>query len=91
MNGRIVKESTPEGRLAAVAKSVAVRLRADLRREADYADYRDAMRPYILRELVLARIEEARRCYGDTLTVRMRELALQLDALNKNLPPEDRL
>jgi hypothetical protein len=91
MNGRIVHEQTPEGRIAAVAKSIAVRMRADLRREPDYADYREALRPYIQRELLLARIAEARHSFGETLTVRMRELALQLEAINQELPPQDRL
>lgn len=62
MNGpRIHGEETPEGRLAAVAVTLAKRLREELGRVPDYADFRDEFRIYIRHELTLARIDEARR------------------------------
>lgn len=87
MNGRIEHEDTPEGRIAAVAKSLCIQMadkRRDERRaltEPDYADFRDVLRPFIQREILTARIDEARKTLGSTLTDRVRELAAQLYAL----------
>jgi hypothetical protein len=104
MNGRIHFEDTPEGRLAAVAKSLLLQMQ--LRAEAaacltcgriaayadpDYADFREALRPFVERELLLARIGEARTASGKLLTSRIRELATELAELNKKLPDALRL
>lgn len=94
MNGRIHQEKTPEGRLAAVCRSLMTQLEARNRTtgvgpaEPDFADFREALRPYIQRELLLARIEEARKSAGVLLTMRVRELADELYALDKIIPKE---
>lgn len=87
MNGRIEHEDTPEGRIAAVAKSLCIQM-ADKRRdqhraltEPDYADFRDTLRPFIQRELLNARVDEARKTSARTLTDRIRELTAELLAL----------
>lgn len=84
MNGRVVREPSPEGRLAAVARTLTIRLR-ERGKEPDYADYRDAFRPFIRRELILARIEEARHDMGQALTARARELAAELIAVEREI------
>ena len=97
MNGRIDLEETPEGRLAAVAVSLAKQMLADFEKTAagpsspDYADYRDALRPYVRRELLLARIDEARKKHSVALTARVRELANELAECEKQIPKEKRL
>jgi len=105
MNGRIDGEKTPEGRLAAVAMSVILQMqlraledaacrscgRIAALRQPDYADFRDAMRPFIERELLLARINEARSGNGKLLTSRIQELCADLAELNRQLPDALRL
>lgn len=56
--------------------------------EPDYADFRDALRPYVQRELLLARIEEARKSAGAILTARMRELAAELYEIDRVIAAE---
>lgn len=85
MNGRIEYEATPEGRLAAVAKITLLRA-AEAKRQPDYADFRDALRPFVERELILARIEEARKAAGIRLTDRVKELAKELAEVNARIP-----
>lgn len=87
MNGRIEREPTPEGRLAAVAKTIMLRA-VEEKRECDYADFRDALRPFVERELVLARIDEARKSAGERLTDRVGELAMELIEVNTRIPSE---
>jgi hypothetical protein len=97
MNGRIRAEETPEGRIAAVARSLAIEIEERHARtgsgptEPDYADYREALGPYIRRELLLARIEEARKCLSLHLTARVAELAAELAEIESGLPLEHRL
>lgn len=98
MNGRVGKEDTPEGRLAAVAQSLRIQMARKYRsrgnrgpQEPDYADFCEALRPFVQRELVLARIQEARRESADLLTNRIRELAVELAECEKNIPEEYRL
>lgn len=81
MNGRIHEDQTAEGRIAAVAKSFLVQMRDKYKRDPDYADFRDVLRPFVQREMLRARIDEARKSYGQGLTTRMVELAKELDAL----------
>jgi hypothetical protein len=81
MNGRVHHDDTPEGRLAAVARSLAIQMEEKLNREPDYADYRDALRPFVRRELLNARIDEARKVSGRALTLRVIELSTELQAL----------
>ncbi|MBZ5700245.1 MAG: hypothetical protein LAN84_00200 [Acidobacteriia bacterium] len=97
MNGRTHEEQTPEGRLAAVARSLAIKMDDKYRktgagpREPDYADYREAFAPYVKRELLLARIDEARKTSAKALTCRMMELTVELAEVDKLIPREDRL
>jgi len=97
MNGRVHHDDTPEGRLAAVARSLAIRMaKGDAQMgiepsEADYADYRDALRPFVKREILLARIDEARRTYPGAIAERMRELTTELIDVNAQLPEEHRI
>lgn len=82
MNGRIYADTeTPEGRLAAVAKSLLVQMNDKYKRDPDYADFRDVLKPFVQRELLRARIDESRKSYGSELTKRMVELAKELDAI----------
>jgi hypothetical protein len=81
VNGRIHEDQTAEGRIAAVAKSFLVQMRDKYKRDPDYADFRDVLRPFVQREMLRARIDEARKSYGQGLTTRMVELAKELDAL----------
>lgn len=92
MNGRIHSDDTPEARLAAVAKSLCTQMAERHSKthagpkEPDYADFREAFRPFILRELINARIDEARKVSGRVLTQRIRELAEELQ--NIKFPDE---
>lgn len=85
MDGRIASEPTPEGRLAALAFSIGVQMRDHEKKDPDYADFRDAMRPFVKRELILARLEDLRQTTGATLTLRTAELAKELLDLNKQI------
>jgi 2-C-methyl-D-erythritol 4-phosphate cytidylyltransferase len=58
---------------------------ADRKAQPDYADYRDALRPFVRRELLRARIEEARKAAGEILTARVAELAKELDEVNREI------
>ncbi len=91
MNGRVHEDQTPEGRLAAVARSLAIKMSDRYQktgfgpREPDYADFREVFRPYIHRELILAKIEEARKTQAERLTSRMRELTVELLLVDKQI------
>ena len=89
MNGRIKSEASQEGRLAAVARSVALRMKDGKQGDPDYADLRDALRPYVMREILLARIEEARHVASDCLTSRVKQLAAELVEVNELIAKED--
>lgn len=97
MNGRTHEERTPEARLAAVARSLMIKMESAHHKtgvgpkEPDYADFRETFRPYILRELLLARIDEARKNAAVVITSRVKELAAELHECEKLLPKEDRL
>lgn len=78
MDGRITSDPTPEGRLAAVVKSVFIQMRDHERKDPDYADFRDCMRPFLQREIILARMEELCKTTGATMTMRVDELAKEL-------------
>lgn len=81
MNGRVHHDETPEGRIAAVARSLCIQMEKKLERQPDYADFRDVLRPFLQRELLNARIDEARKTSGAALTARVKELAAALHAL----------
>lgn len=81
MNRRIHNEETPEGRIAAVAVSLALKMQDAFHKTGvgpqfpDYADYRDAFALHVKRELLLARIDEARTEAAKVITERMKQLA----------------
>jgi hypothetical protein len=89
MNGRIHHDPTPEGRLAAVCRSLMTQMDTRHRKtrvgpaEPDYADFREALRPYVRREILIARIDEARKSAGARLTSRVAELADELFEVDK--------
>lgn len=92
MNGRHTFETaSPTERIASVAKSTITEIARNFPgREADYADFRDALDPYVKRELLLARISEARICSAAALTVRIKELAAELAEAEKLIPASAR-
>lgn len=81
MNGRVHHDETPEGRIAAVTKSLCLQFERKFHREPDYADFRDVLRPFVQREILNARVDEARRTSGAALTERVRDLAKALQNL----------
>ncbi len=62
-----------------------------LNRLPDYADYREALEPFIQRELILARIDELRKAHAEGMTTRIRELMAVLTEIEINLPEDHRL
>jgi hypothetical protein len=98
MNGRISVEETPEGRLAAVAKSLELEMLTKFEKTGvgpstpDYADYRDALRPYVKQELLHVKeklleraVAQGRKRSADSLTISMKELGQDLDECRKEL------
>jgi len=87
VNGRINHDDTPEGRIAAVCKSLMLQMENRHNKTGvgpsvpDYADLRDVLKPFVERELLNARIDEARKNSGVILTARVKELAAQLQAI----------
>jgi len=87
VNGRVHAEDTPEGRIAAVCKSLMTQMAEKYRKgrsgpsAPDYADFREVLRPFIQREILNARIDEARMTSGRILTARVKELAAELQAI----------
>jgi hypothetical protein len=96
MNGRIRdKESTPAERLAAVARTLMEKIRTEYERtlagpkEPDYADFREALRPYVQQELLFARIDERRKMCGDMVSQRMTILEAELLVVQRDIPEQD--
>jgi hypothetical protein len=84
MDPRILNESSPAARLAAVARSIVMRMaRCSLCQrdvppnKPDYADLRQALNPFIELELIKARLAEAKLANNHP---RIRTLQGQLDA-----------
>lgn len=61
MNGRISDSPTPEGRLAAVVISRLKETKEEDLYKLDYADFEEALRPFLQRELIHVRIEEVKK------------------------------
>jgi hypothetical protein len=59
-NARISGESTPEGRIAAIARVEMFRTVERFNRLPDYADFREAIRKQVQTEILLAQISEAK-------------------------------
>jgi hypothetical protein len=71
-----------ESRLAAVVRELIVRMQKPYPHVPDLADFRDELRPFVQRELLMARIEELQR-YGTFSHVM--ELQKELDAANSEI------
>lgn len=78
MNERVLNGKTPEDRMAAVARTLVMNMQQALGRTPDYADFRDTLRPFIRRELIRARVDEARTSGSHAVTSRVRELTMAL-------------
>ena len=88
MNGRLIEEQvTPEARLAVVAHRLLLK-EVERPLTPDFADFRDALRPYVQKEILLARIAEARLCGGLGLSAHIAALAGELTEIEKRIPPE---
>lgn len=96
MNGKIAYQDSPEGRLAAVAVVLMEQFEDRHAKtgvgpsKPDVADIREAIRPYIQRELIRARIDEAER--GISVKGNRRtELVRELYEWERLIPEEYRL
>jgi hypothetical protein len=86
MNGRATDQDTsPEARIAAVARALQLKFDPDSK-VPDFADYRDAIRVFVRKELILARIDEARKCGGLMVQGRVAELGITLAECEKEIP-----
>jgi len=91
------RRNTPEERLAAVAANLRESFLARYSHERsgptepDYADFRDALRPYVQQELLFARIDERRKMCGDVVSSRMEVLQRELLEVQQQIPEEHRL
>jgi hypothetical protein len=96
MNGKFTHETTPEGRLAAVAVMLAEEFEDRYNQtkvgpqKPDVADLREALRPYLLRELLRARIEESEKVI-ETRAARTAHLVKELYECERQIPWEHRL
>jgi hypothetical protein len=77
MNVRTREESSPEGRLAAIARIIMYRVVNLEHHLPDYADFREALKRRVEIELLIARLDEAQRKprNEDRVTALIRELA----------------
>jgi len=97
MNGPSRHAKNGEERLASVARSLTMKMQKGLRdpeklkNVPDFADFRDAFKPYIRREQILACIAWSRKHAAEVLTASIQELALQLMKCEEDLPLEDRM
>jgi hypothetical protein len=86
MNGpRIHGAQSLEERLAAVAVSLRWRLTNLLHHEPDYADFRDAFRPYVRIEILVARLDALRTPHVDR-DKKVREIVQELADMQFETP-----
>ncbi len=96
MNWRLHHETTPEGRLAAIAVALAAEFEDRYAKtgrgpaKPDVADLREVFGPYIRRELLRARIDESEKTIN-MKNGRRSELIRLLYEIEAKLPPEHRL
>lgn len=96
MNGKIMYQDTPEGRIAAIAVVLAEQFEERHAKtgkgpaKPDVADVRQAIRAYVQRELIRARIDEAERG-RDAKATRREELVHELYQWEVQIPEEYRL
>lgn len=82
---RLLLSRSPEERFAAAVVEFQNKFYVQHSRSADFADLRDGLRPYVLRELALARMDEVKRTRPETMDARKAELALAILALEEEL------
>lgn len=80
MNGRIHLEETPEARIAAAARTCFERFSrcqncGNTPMVCDYADLREFLQPYILKELLDARLDEAQKALHSSHDGQKRRIA----------------
>ena len=77
MNVRERQESSPEGRLAAVARVAMFKIVNTQHHLPDYSDFREALKRRVSIEILLARLDEAQRKpkNEERVTTLIRELA----------------
>ncbi len=80
----------PEERIATVCKAVHERFHPGTF-QPDTADYRDAIAPFVEREILIARIEEARQCAAISLNDRMSKLNRELQSVEMRIAKEQRM
>ena len=81
-NARIDHKPTPEGRIGAAAVQAGRDFVDHMRRDIDYADMEDAIRPYVRREILRARIEEIELTLTHVDAIgRIKTLAVELNSL----------
>jgi len=90
MDERAINGKTAVDRISAVARKISHSMYYTHSRPPDYADFRDALGPYIHRELLLARIDEARMAGSAIVTSRVKELSSELMKIEVILPNDDR-
>jgi hypothetical protein len=94
MNGRMIIEDTPEGRLAAVAYSLMTQMQDKRKRLPDYVDFKTALLPFVLKEQIDARLAEERLVDAQPEIAcgwtrrRITDLSRERDAVSKKLPKE---
>jgi hypothetical protein len=98
MNRRIESDDTLEGTLAAVAWKMRLLAAKKYREtggqhtppEPDYADFREAFRPYVRCWEIRARIDQARKTSAKSLTEIVEELARDLGIYEKECEIQNR-
>lgn len=94
---RMEGAKTPWGRIAVAVEDHERGVREAYRKtragpeNADYADLGEMLEPYVKRECILFCIQRVRKRAGEDLTKLIEELALELAAEEKKIPPEHRL
>ena len=65
--------------------SVWVQMRDHEQKDPDYADYRDALKPFLRREMIMASMRDLQHTTGATLTFRTAELGKELVEVNMEI------
>jgi hypothetical protein len=86
MNLRVIDPNLePVERLAAFTKLFTMHFKATYGREPDFADYRDAQRPILEKELLLARAKQARALSSAAMREVMTDISIKLLDVEKEI------
>lgn len=92
MNGRMVQEDTPEGRIAGAVVTLNALMRDHFPERGtgvpDYADYRAWLKPHLDRELLVRSLDELHRWKGVDMTykgMRERELIAEIASMDQKI------